>query len=203
MRRRGIWPADCGTTILNATLLLLALVFFSLIGCRAGTKHNSEPNISFNQVPEWSLGDENLQDVMEGTVSGARQGQRLVIYTKTGNLWWVQPLVSSPFTSIASDHVWRNEVHLGTDYAVLLVDPSYDPPAVLAQLPNPGQGVSAIGVSHGQKHSSSFFVDISRSGFEDLTFASDPDVASHPVGERYNLLIAQLRTHLLDYFAVL
>ena len=161
MRRRGIWPADCGTTILNATLLLLALVFFSLIGCRAGTKHNSEPNISFNQVPEWSLGDENLQDVMEGTVSGARQGQRLVIYTKTGNLWWVQPLVSSPFTSIASDHVWRNEVHLGTDYAVLLVDPSYDPPPVLAQLPNPGQGVSAIGVSHGQKHSSSFFVDFS------------------------------------------
>jgi hypothetical protein len=145
----------------NAILLLLSLALFFLTGCRAGTQHNNEPGISFTQVPQWSLGDENLQDVMEGTVSGARQGQRLVIYTKTGNLWWVQPLVNSPFTSILPDHVWRNEVHLGTDYAVLLVDPSYNPAPVLAQLPDRGQGISAISVSHGPQTSSSFFVDFS------------------------------------------
>jgi hypothetical protein len=158
---KQISPAAHDIAQLNKIFLLLGLVLFFLTGCRAGTQHNSGPIISFTQVPQWSRGDENLQDVMEGTVSGARQGQRLVIYAKMDNLWWVQPLVNSPFTSILPDHVWRNEIHLGTDYAVLLVDPSYDPAPVLAQLPNRGQGVSAISVSHGSKTSSSFFVDFS------------------------------------------
>lgn len=161
MSAKGMPLATHATTQLNAAMLLLTAFLFPLIGCHPGTKQSVDPKISFTQVPQWSLGDENLQDVMEGTISGARQGQRLVIYTKTGNLWWVQPLVSSPFTSIQSDHVWRNEVHLGTDYGVLLVDPSYDPAPVLAQLPNRGQGVSAISVTHGPKESSSFFVDFS------------------------------------------
>jgi hypothetical protein len=160
-RRKRPSPAARDIAWLNVILLLLGSVFPVLTGCRAGTQHNSEPIISFTQVPQSSRGDENLQDVMEGTVTGARQGQRLVIYAKMDNLWWVQPLVNSPFTSILSDRVWRNEVHLGTDYAVLLVDPSYDPAPVLAQLPDRGQGVSAIGVSHGSKTSSSFFVDFS------------------------------------------
>ena len=145
----------------SAALLFLTAAFFPLIGCRAGAKQNIEPKISFTQVPQRSLGDENLQDVMEGTVSGARQGQRLVVYSKTGSLWWVQPLVTSPFTSIFPDHSWRNEVHLGMDYAVLLVDPSYDPAPVLAQLPDRGQGVAAVAVTPGQEKSSSFFVNFS------------------------------------------
>jgi hypothetical protein len=161
MRARGMSPAVHRTTHLNAAMLLLSAVFFPLIGCHSGTKHSVDAKISFTQVPQWSLGDENLQDVMEGKVSGARQGQRLVIYTKTGSLWWVQPLVSSPFTPILPDHAWRNEVHLGTDYAVLLVDPSYDPAPVLAQLPNGGQGVASVAMTRGQQKSSSFFVDFS------------------------------------------
>jgi hypothetical protein len=161
MKRKGIWRTRHATTQLSATLLLLALVFFSLVGCHAGTKQNMQPNISFTQVPQWSLGDENLQDVMEGKVSGARQGQRIVIYSKSGNLWWVQPLVTSPFTTILPDNVWRNEIHLGTDYAVLLINSSYDPAPVLAQLPNRGKGVAAIAVTRGREKSSSFFVDFS------------------------------------------
>lgn len=148
-------------TLLNAVTLLLAAVFFPLIGCHSGSKQSVGARISFAQVPQRTLGDENLQDVMEGTVSGARQGQRLVIYTKSGSLWWVQPLVTSPFTTILPDHVWRNEVHLGTDYAVLLVDSSYDPAPVLAELPNRGQAVAAVAVTPGQEKSSSFFVDFS------------------------------------------
>ena len=149
------------STQLRIALLLLGAVALTLMGCRAHANENVEPKISFTQVPQWSQGDENLQDVMEGTVSGARPGQRLVIYSKSGGLWWVQPLSTSPFTNILPNHVWRNEMHLGTDYAVLLVDSSYDPAAVLPQLPSRGQGVAAVAVAHGQEKSSSFFVNFS------------------------------------------
>lgn len=162
MGAKWISPAGHASTRLNAAaMLLLTAVFFPLIGCRVARTQNIEPKISFTQVPQQTLGDENLQDVMEGTVSGARQGQRLVVYSKSGKLWWVQPLVTSPFTAILPDHAWRNEIHLGTDYAVLLVDPGYDPAPVLAQLPTRGQGVAAVAVTRGQEKSSSFFVNFS------------------------------------------
>ena len=72
-------------------ILLLVTLYLSLSGCHQGTNQNVEAKISFTQVPQWSPGDQNQQDVIEGTVSGARQGQRLVIYSKSGGLWWLQP----------------------------------------------------------------------------------------------------------------
>jgi hypothetical protein len=149
------------TQLIATAMLLVAATFFPLIGCRPVLDQNVEPKISFTQVPQWSQGDEILQDVMEGTVRGARKGQRLVLYSRSGGLWWVQPLSTSPFTTILPGGVWRSELHLGTDYAVLLVDASYDPTPVLAQLPQRGKGVAAFAVTRGQEKSSSFFVDFS------------------------------------------
>jgi len=149
------------TQLIATAMLLLAATFFPLIGCRPVLDRNVEPKISFTQVPQWSQGDEILQDVMEGTVQGARKGQRLVLYSRSGGLWWVQPLPTSPFTTILPGGVWRSELHLGTDYAVLLVDALYDPSPVLAQLPQRGKGVAAFAVTHGQEKSSSFFVGFS------------------------------------------
>jgi hypothetical protein len=180
MKVTGISPAVQASTQVNVAMLLLTAVFFALIGCRAGAKQNVEPKISFTQVPQGSLGDDNLQDVMEGTVTGARPGQRLVIYSKSGGLWWVQPLATSPFTAILPDHVWRNELHLGTDYAVLLVDSSYDPAPVLAQLPNRGQTVAAVAVTRGQEKSSSFFVDFSGLTWRVRKAPSDRGGTSNP-----------------------
>jgi hypothetical protein len=142
-------------------ILLLVTVCFSLSGCHQGTNQDVEAKISFTQVPQWNPGDRNQQDVIEGTVSGAREGQRLVIYSKSGGLWWLQPLLTSPFTAILPDQVWRNETHLGTDYAVLLVDSSFHPAAILSQLPKRGQGIAAVAAARGQEKSSSFFVDFS------------------------------------------
>jgi hypothetical protein len=161
MRTEGTSAAADASTQRNASLLVLTVIFFPLVGCREHAKQAVEPKISFTQVPQQTQGDENLQDVMEGMVSGARQGQRLVIYSKSGGLWWVQPISTAPFTSILPNHSWRNELHLGTDYAVLLVDSSYEPPPVLAQLPERGQGVAAVAVTRGQEKSSSFFIDFS------------------------------------------
>src|SRR5260370_10325928 len=140
---------------------LLATLYLSLSGCHQGTNQDVEAKISFTQVPQWNPGDQNQQDVIEGTVSGARRAQRLVIYCKAGGLWWLQPLLTSPFTAILPDQVWRNETHLGTEYAVLLVDSSFCPAAILSQLPKRGQGIAAVAATRGQEKSSSYFVDFS------------------------------------------
>jgi hypothetical protein len=132
-----------------------------LAGCGREVSLNTGPEIFFTQVPERNPGNQNKQDVMEGKVRGAKTGQRLVIYSKSGGLWWLQPLLTSPFTQILPDGVWRNETHLGTSYAVLLVDAGYHPAAVLDQLPERGKGVIALAVSPGQEKSSSYFVDFS------------------------------------------
>ena len=108
-----------------ASRLLLLALSLELAGCHRGTSRDVEAKILFTQVPQSTPGDKNEQDVIEGTVSGTQSGQRLVIYSRTGGLWWLQPLLSSPFTTILPDGVWRNETHLGTDYAVLLIDSSY------------------------------------------------------------------------------
>jgi hypothetical protein len=142
------------------TLLFFALCV-GLSACRQTTKQNIEAKISFTQVPEWNTGDRDEDDVTEGTVSGARQGQQMVLYSKCGRLWWLQPLLASPFTAILPDKAWRNEVHLGTDYAALLVDSSYHPVAVLRQLPGRGGAVAQVAVARGQAKSSSFFIDFS------------------------------------------
>jgi hypothetical protein len=140
---------------------LLIVLAYGLISCHQAAKKSADPKIVFTQVPERDPGNQTKQDVMEGTISGATPGQRLVLYSKTGGRWWVQPLLSSPLTPIGSDGVWRNETHLGTDYAVLLVDPGYRPAAVLDELPATGRGVAATAVTAGQEKSSSYFVDFS------------------------------------------
>jgi hypothetical protein len=146
---------------LRFAMLFLLGICIPLGGCHQNAKHDVDPIISFTQVPQWSNGDRNEHDVIEGTVTGARQGQRMVLYSKCGGLWWLQPLVGSPFTAILPDKQWRNEVYLGTDYAALLVDAAYHPAAVLRSLPDRGGTVAQVASAHGPEKSSSFFVDFS------------------------------------------
>ncbi len=139
----------------------LLAVCVSLAGCHHIPTQGVEPKISFTQVPQWDSGDRNEQDVMEGTVRGAKPGQRMVLYSKCGGLWWLQPLLNSPYTAVLSNAQWRNEMHLGTEYAALLVDASYHPLAVLRELPKRGGPIAQVAVARGQKTSSSFFIDFS------------------------------------------
>jgi hypothetical protein len=146
------------------TILGIAGLLFALTACHKATQPSLESTISFTQVPQRDLGDLNLEDVIEGTVTGSRPGQNMVVYSKTGGLWWLQPRLNSPFTPILPDGVWRNEVHLATAYAALLVDSTYHPVPVLAELPKVGRGVETVATSRGQERSSSFFVNFS--GFQ-------------------------------------
>ena len=149
------------TRLRSRAILKIAGLLLALTACHKTAQPSLESTISFTQVPQRDSGDLNQEDVIEGIVSGSHPGQNMVVYSKTGGLWWLQPRLNSPFTPILPGGVWRNEVHLATDYAALLVDSTYHPAAVLAELPKVGRGIETVAVSAGQERSSSFFVSFS------------------------------------------
>jgi hypothetical protein len=119
------------------------LVFLCLSGCDLHLK-NVEPTIEFSQVPRAGLGGPEKFETVGGRVAGARPGRRVVLFAKSGGRWWVQPLVTQPFTEIRADSTWTNRIHMGTEYAALLVEPDYKPPATTDSLPARGGAVVAI-----------------------------------------------------------
>ena len=163
-----------------AAIPVFSLLLLTLTGCHKLTNSASELKISFTQVPQWDLGDLNQADVIEGKVSGAQPGQHIVLYSKTGGLWWLQPRLSAPITPILPDGIWRNEVHVATDYAALLVDSTYHPGAVLSELPKPGHGLDAVAASRGPERSSSFFVNFSGFQWRVRKVASDRGGTRNP-----------------------
>ena len=118
-------------------LAILSLAFFPA-SC---TRHQSDPLIRFSRVPPAGEGGPDKLDSIEGSVTNAPHGERIVLYAKAGSVWWIQPLATQPFTQIASDSTWKNSSHLGTEYAALLVDPGYQPALTLKALPQKGNGV--------------------------------------------------------------
>jgi hypothetical protein len=72
----------------------------------------------------------------------------IVVYAKSQR-WWVQPFADRPFTSIGPDGAWNAHIHLGTEYAALLVHPGFHPPPVTDTLPSKGTEVVALATSKG------------------------------------------------------
>lgn len=95
------------------------------------------------------VGGPERTDMIEGRVSAVRADQRIVLYAKSEGRWWVQPLVENPFTRIQGDSTWKNQTHLGTDYAALLLNPGYLPPPSSEELPAQGGGVAAVALVQG------------------------------------------------------
>ena len=121
-------------------LLSCALLF----GC---SRHSKQPAVQFIRVPGAGEGGPDKLDAIEGNVRGAAEGDRIVVYAKAGAIWWIQPLVIQPFTSIAKDNTWKTSTHLGTQYAALLVHPGYEPAPTMKNLPAVGNGVSAVAMT--------------------------------------------------------
>ena len=88
-------------------------------------------------------------DVIEGRVTGARPGQQIVLFARSG-AWYVQPFTDQPFTEIQPDSKWRNSTHLGTEYAALLVEPGYLPPARTDVLPDKSATIVAVAITRGE-----------------------------------------------------
>jgi hypothetical protein len=116
--------------------------------CRSSGEAN-RPSIEFSKLPPLAEGGPDKLDTIEGRVNGARPGQRIVLFAR-GGIWWVQPFVDNQFTKIQPDSTWKSPTHLGTEYAALLVDPEYVPPATMDALPTVGRGVIAIAVTKGE-----------------------------------------------------
>jgi hypothetical protein len=141
----------------NATFSVLS-VCFVLTGCHSSSKH-SAPTVAFSKVAlayqespyktDISEGDYRT-DTIDGRVTGARPGQRIALYAKTDGRWGLCPQSDQPFANIESDGRWKASVHLGLQYAALLVDPTYDPPAQAEALPIVGNGVVALAVVDGE-----------------------------------------------------
>lgn len=122
--------------------VLLMLVCIGASGCRA-PRETVAPAIEFTTVPEEYGGGSERLAAIGGRVTGARPDQQIVLYARSG-IWWVQPLTVQPYTKIAPDSTWQNKIHLGTEYAALLVEPGYRPPDTSESLPQPGGGVITV-----------------------------------------------------------
>jgi hypothetical protein len=116
-----------------------------LTACRPGTP----PSIEFTEVPEATRGGAARTEQIAGRAIGARTGQQIVLYARSGT-WWVQPFSGRPFTAVGRDSSWKSITHLGTEYAAILVTPGYSPPKITDVLPEKGGKVIAVATIAGR-----------------------------------------------------
>ena len=125
-----------------------AAVLIFLGGCRSN-QEQTDPTVEFTKVPPSDEGGPDKVDRIEGRVVGARPGQQIIIFAKSGR-WWVQPLAIQPFTKIQPDSNWSSPTHLGTEYAAVLVGSDYQLPPDLDRLPQLGGGVIRVAIVKGE-----------------------------------------------------
>jgi hypothetical protein len=126
---------------LAAALGLIVGLVVSVSACRQSDA-GDPPTIVFDRVPPATTGGPERLTTISGRVTGARPGQQIVLFAKSG-IWWVQPFTAQPFTKIEADRTWKNRVHFGTEYGALLVERGYQPPDTIEVLPAPGGPVIA------------------------------------------------------------
>jgi len=115
-----------------------------LVSSCGSPRSTVDPTIEFTTIPLANAGGPAKLAAVAGRVTGARPGQQVVVFAKTGGVWWVQPFRSRPFTAIEDGSTWTNSIHLGTEYAALLVNADYRPPATTGSLPDRGRGIAAV-----------------------------------------------------------
>jgi hypothetical protein len=142
-------------------------------GCRARDAAPA-PRVEIVTLPPADKGGPDVLDVIAGRVHGARPGQRIVIFSRSG-IWWVQPEARDPYTTIEPDATWKNSTHLGTEYAALLVEPSYIPPKSTEVLPREGAGVVAVTVVPGDPSKRAVRPTLQFSGYEWVVRAAPSD----------------------------
>lgn len=130
------------------SLALISACCLAFSGCHSQNS-DADPSIELTKVPPTAQGGRERTAIIAGRVSGARPGQQIVLYAHAG-AWWVQPTVEHPFTKIQSDSTWSAEIHLGYEYAALLVDPDYHPPATMDPPPTAGGSVVTVKIAKGE-----------------------------------------------------
>lgn len=137
------------------------LVGLCLLELACRSQSGVPPGIEFTRLPPAGEGSPDVFHTIEGRVNGARPGQRIVLFSRSG-VWWVQPFADRPFTAIRNDSTWTSSIHVGSAYAAMLVDASYKPPPTLNELPESSGPVHAVltadssMLDHGSSKSLSF-----------------------------------------------
>jgi hypothetical protein len=126
---------------------LATLAGLPLSDCRA-LRHPEEPSIEFSRVPPAGEGNDEILETIQGRVTGAQPGQRIVLFSRSGK-WWIQPFIGQPFTTIQPDATWKSSTHPGSAYAALLVDSRYRPSLTMISLPQKGGPVLATATVQG------------------------------------------------------
>lgn len=145
-------------------VLALGICLHWFVGCVTRQAAN-KPSIEFSVIPPASEGGPDRREPVAGRVIGARAGQRIVLFAKAG-VWWVQPTRAEPFTTIQPDSTWNNSIHLGTEYAALLVEPGYRPPPTMEALPSQGGDIVAVKTVAGEKGPQGVAKTIQFGGYE-------------------------------------
>lgn len=127
----------------TTTCSFFVLTFIALLSVSCAPKSDGGPTIEFVRVPRADPGGPDTLEDISGRVVGARPGQQIVLYAKAGT-WWVQPMADQPFTKIQADSNWHSSIHLGTEYAALLVEPGFKPPPKVDTLPREGGFVVTV-----------------------------------------------------------
>lgn len=110
---------------------------------RIESRSAAEPVIQITSVPARGEGPTSNGNIA-GTVSGVNVKEcKVVLFARTDK-WYVQPLIADPYTAIGSDGRWEADIHLGYEYAALLVMAGYEPPATTGILPKINGTVLAI-----------------------------------------------------------
>jgi hypothetical protein len=125
--------------------LVLFAGFAWTVAC---TREAPGPSVAIVEVPPVGEGGPEKMARMAGRVDGAHPGDAVILFTKT-NVWYVQPFRKQPVTTIQPDGTWSALIHLGSDYAALLVRQGYQPPPTYQTLPQAGADVLAIATVHG------------------------------------------------------
>jgi hypothetical protein len=137
---------------------LLVVCCMVLTGCHSSSR-NSAPTVAFSKVAaayqespyKINITERDYKtDIVDGRVTGARPGQRIVLYAKADGRWGLCEQSGQPFTNIERDGRWKGSVHLGLQYAALLVEPTYDPHELTETLPIVGNGVVTLAVVNGE-----------------------------------------------------
>ncbi|WP_158793349.1 hypothetical protein [Granulicella sp. L60] len=119
-------------------------------GCHS-QRQDVPPIIVFSKVPVKDEGGPERKEIIAGSVSVARAGQQIVLYARSGSQWWLQPSWAQPFTTIGPDFRWQASIHLGTEYAAVLVNPGYQPPKRTVALPEEGDKVVVVATVNGRE----------------------------------------------------
>jgi hypothetical protein len=133
-------------------------------GC-GSSNASAAPSIEFTRLPPAGEGSPEKLDAIEGRVTGAQPGARIVVFARSG-LWWVQPLADQPFTAIRADSTWKTSTHPGSAYAALLVGSGYRPPPTLDRLPERGGPVLAVASAEGPSLANPKLKTLQFSGYE-------------------------------------